>query len=506
MGIPEPRDWDRRRPEEYRALQIRRFRRFLREQVLPFSSHYREVFRESGLDWRSIRSLDDLRRIPFTWKDTIAPTAEDPDRPRRLFLQPTPERIRESWPLTKKLGLLTRKLISGQDAVRERLGQEYRPVSVFFTTGRSSFPTAFLLTRYDVDLLEMVGRRIIRVSGIEPENDRVVSMFPYAPHLAFWQVYSCGVGGGVFTLNTGGGKVMGTEGILQAIRKIRPSYLVGIPGYVYHLLREAQSEGTDLSFVKGLALGGDAVTAGYRERVRELLVSMGAESPRVASVLGFTEARKCWIECPGEADAGFHTYPDLEIIECVDPDTGEPVPEGETGELVYTNLAGRGSCILRYRTGDLLVGGITWEPCPYCGRTVLRMSSQLERVSNVRNFELSKVKGTLVNLNTFKEVLDNDEQIEEWQLVIKKRNDDPFDVDELHLNLALPEGVDSSRGDAVREHIKKKLFESTEVRLNRVEVLPLQEILSLLGMETRLKEKRIVDLRDRAGAPETAKK
>ena len=490
-------NWDRRSPDEYRRLQSRRLQHFLRRQVLAFSPYYKKVFREGGVDPRSILTPEDLQRLPFTSKDDIAPAPEEPNRPREIFLHPTRELIREHWPLSAKLPLLWEKLIRGEESVRQRLAYEYRPVSVFFTTGRSSLPTAFLLTRYDLEVLEEVGRRIIQVSGIDTQEDKVVSLFPYAPHLAFWQVYYVGIGGSVFTLNTGGGKVMGTEGILQSIRKIRPAYLVGIPGYVYHLLREAAAQSMDMSFVKGLALGGDVVTPGYRVRVKELLRGMGSENPKVGSVLGFTEARKCWMECEGEADAGFHTYPDMEIIEVVDPESGKPVSEGETGELVYTNLVGRGSCVLRYRTGDLLVGGATWKPCPHCGRTVLRLSSQIERVSNLKNFQLSKVKGTLVNLNLFRDVLDNDDRVEEWQLVIKKKNDDPFDVDEIHLNVALSSRTDGSKPDEVAASITRQLFQVTEVHLNSANVMALERLLDLLGMETQLKEKRIVDLRTR---------
>ncbi|MBI4601528.1 MAG: hypothetical protein HY721_06145 [Planctomycetes bacterium] len=222
---------------------------------------------------------------------------------------------------------------------------------------------------------------------------------------------------------------------------------------------------------------------------------MGAQKPRVQSVLGFTEARKCWAECPGEAASGFHLYPDLEIMELVDPETGRPVGEGETGELVYTSLAGRGSCVLRYRTGDLIVGGFTWKPCPHCGRTVQRIASQLERVSSRKSFQLSKVKGTLVNLSLFRDELDQDARVEEWQLVIKKRNDDPFDVDELHLNLTLSSKVAPADVEKVTHDIDRKLFQATEVHLNSTRVLPLKQLLDLLGMETQLKEKRIVDLR-----------
>jgi phenylacetate-CoA ligase len=494
---PDPR-WDRRSPEEIRDLQDRKLRRFLDRQILAFSPFYRQRLERAGIGPGSIRGLDDLTRIPFTTKEDICPTPGEPDRPRQLILQPTRDLIRRRWSLLQKIPLLVRDLLGGEAALTASLEREYRPVSMFFTTGRTALPTVFLLTCYDLAVLEEVGRRILQVTGINPREDIIMNLFPYAPHLAFWQVYYVGIGGPALILNTGGGKVMGTEGILAALEKIRPAYLAGIPGYLYHLLRAAHAKGQDLSFVKGLALGGDQVTPGYRARVRELLQQMGAEPPRIASVLGFTEARKCWSECPGEERSGFHTYPDLEVIEVVDPQTGQPVGDGQTGELVYTSLDGRGSAVIRYRTGDLIIGGMTRTPCPHCGRTVPRLASNLDRVSNLKSFQLSKVKGTLVNLNLFKDELEKDSRVEEWQLVIKKRNDDPCDLDELHLNLALAAG---SQGDGARvaEDVERRLFKVTEVTLNSVKVLPLKEILDLLGMETQLKEKRIVDLRGGSG-------
>src|SRR5690606_9161854 len=173
--------WDRLPREEAEALQMRKLRRFLSRQVLPFSPYYRKLLGEHGVRPESLRTPDDLAKIPFTTKDDIAPTADEPNRPREIFLQPTEELIRGHWPLLAKLPLLAVRLSRGQDAVRERLAREYRPVSVFFTTGRSSLPTAFLLSRYDLDILEEVGRRIAIVSGMDVQNDKIVSVFPYAP-------------------------------------------------------------------------------------------------------------------------------------------------------------------------------------------------------------------------------------------------------------------------------------------------------------------------------------
>ena len=85
--------------------------------------------------------------------------------------------------------------------------------------------------------------------------------------------------------------------------------------------------------------------------------------------------------------------------------------------------------------------------------------------------------------------------IEEWQLVIKKRNDDPFDVDEILLNVSLSAAAVGQPAENVARDIQERVFQVCELRLNDVRVVELHELLELLGMETQLKEKRIVDLR-----------
>src|SRR3989338_2927863 len=147
-----------------------------------------------------------------------------------------------------------------------------------------------------------------------------------------------------------------------------------------------------------------------------------------------------WSECPCHESTGYHTYPDMEIFEIVNPETGEPVKEGESGEIVYTCLDGRASCVLRFRTRDYAVGGMGSEPCPNCGPTPPRISSNITRQSNIKEFNLSKIKGTLVNLNTFSEILASDPEIEEWQIEIRKKDNDPFQMVELAIYLSTRAG------------------------------------------------------------------
>ncbi len=212
----------------------------------------------------------------------------------------------------------------------------------------------------------------------------------------------------------------------------------------------------------------------------------------MSPALGFPEARLCWTECVGERRTGFHTYPDFGLFEIIDPDTGKPLPPGTTGELVYTCLDGRGSVVIRYRTGDIVEGGLRTDPCPGCGRTMPRLMSDIRRTSNVKSLDIGKVKGTLVNLNELSEAFAGDPEIEEWQLEIRKRNHDPYETDELVLYCALKPGTDEA---GFRARIQTEVNERTEVRLNGIVVESVPALLTRVGMEERTKEERILDRR-----------
>ena len=89
-----------------------------------------------------------------------------------------------------------------------------------------------MYTDYDMRILREAGDRLIQTFGARTDM-RCVNMFPYAPHLAFWQVVYAGLEFGMLIVSTGGGKVMGTDGNIAVIDKVRPSALAGIPTFVY---------------------------------------------------------------------------------------------------------------------------------------------------------------------------------------------------------------------------------------------------------------------------------
>ena len=492
--------WQPTRPwSDWQAERNTLLHRFINEQLYPYSPFYRRLFDDNKIDPHSIRTTDDLRRIPFTTKHEIAPTADNPTRHLDLVLQPDAGKLRRYAPKTKLLQLALIQLFRGAHAATEAVRREYGPVQVIFTTGRTALPTQFVYAGGDMDRFFLVGRRLKDVVGLS-EDGRCLNVFPFAPHLAFWQVYAVGQAGSTLILHTGGGKVMGTQGNILALTRLQPDVIMGVPGYVYHLLHEAAAQGVKLTKLAIIALGGERVAPAMRTRLADLCEQMGRSGVHVHSIYGFTEARQCWAECPPPDYAtsyGFHTYPELEIFETINPDTGDPVKPGERGELVYSTLQGRGSCVLRYRTGDIAEGGILYDRCPNCARVVPRISTTLSRRTDVSEMHLTKIRGTLVDLNSFLPSMAEIREVVEWQLLVKKRNDDPLDLDELVLDIAVQPGTNV---EALKDRISHKLLADTEVSPNRIEVLSLEQVQHDLGLDTQMKELRIRDLRSAAKA------
>jgi phenylacetate-coenzyme A ligase PaaK-like adenylate-forming protein len=480
--------WQSLPEKAVRRLQAAKLRHYLGSVVLPFSPYYRELFRRQGLTAEAIRSLDDLERVPFTSKADLLSTPERPQKYREFVLQPDAAR------LARRPATILRALVRGGCRVREELEAEFRPVFLTSTTGRSAEPVPFLFTRHDLALLRSAGRRLFEVCGAQRDY-RLLNLFPYAPHLAFWQTHYGGEAFGVMVVSSGGGKVMGTEGNLRLLQKLQPDVLIGMPTFLYHLLHQAAEEELQCRGLKRIVLGGEKVPEGLRRKLASLARALGTADVSVIATYGFTEAKAAWAECPFPADqspSGYHLYPDHGILEVIDPRTGEVRPPGQPGELVYTPLDARGSVVLRYRTGDLIDGGLSYAPCPYCGRCGPRLVGRISRNAEIKEMQLDKIKGTLVDFNQLEHVLDDLEHVAAWQLEIRKHHDDPLELDKLILHVAWRDGVDEEK---LVHLIHNRFAEMTEIRPNHVVVHSLDEMRERLGVGTQLKERKIVDNR-----------
>ena len=491
--------WPHLSEKEIRRLQAQKLRRYLQNIVAPFSPHYRELFKAQPVALNAIHTLDDLRRLPFTSKTDLLNSPEHPQKGREFILQP------DARQLARHPATILRAALLGREKVRQGFEREFRPVFMTCTTGRSTESVAFLYTQHDLANLARGGGRIYEICEARPDF-RLLNTFPYAPHLAFWLGHYGGMEFKNLVVSSGGGKVFGTDGQLRLLRQLQPHVLMGMPTFLYHVLHQAVAEGLRCPNLQCIVLGGEKAAVGLKQKLAILARELGAGEVNVIATYGFTEAKMAWTECPcplGEQNS-YHLYPDQGIMEVVDPKTGEPVPEGHPGELVYTPLDARGTVVLRYRTGDQIAGGLVYEPCPHCQRSVPRLVGEISRDSEIKTMRLDKLKGTLVDFNILEHVLDDSTHLDLWQLELCKRNNDPHEIDELVLHV---HKTDSLNDCKFTQELNRSFVSKTEVQPNRIVFHDREEMAALLGIGTQLKEQKIADHRPKTNglAPSNGK-
>lgn len=474
-------------------LQGRKLHAYLRDCVLPFSPHYRKLFAEKGLTADDIRTVGDLHKIPFTGKVDLLPTPEAPRKSLEFVLQPDPAK------LARRPSVILRALLRGRARVRDELDREWRPTFMTATTGRSTESVAFLYTQHDIRNLGLGAGRIADM-GVNARDNRMLNMFPFAPHLAFWYMYYSGIDRNIFCLSTGGGKVMGTEGNLRAMQKIKPQVITGMPTFLYHVLTQAVQEGLRIEGVTVVLLGGEKVPEGMRRKLAELCTRLGSPNVTVIATYGFTEAKLAWAECPfppGQTPPGYHLYPDFGIFEVIDPETDQVQPDGTGGEIVWTPLEQRGTVVLRYRTGDHIEHGLTYEPCSCCGRRMPRLMGRISRVSDFRALRFQKIKGTILDFNELEHALDDVPGVGSWQIELRKAHDDPLELDEIHLHVT--KTGDQSK-EAFATQLSNMLHSRFEMRPNKINFHTQEQMCTLQKVGVALKEQRVVDNRPKAPA------
>ena len=168
---------------------------------------------------------------------------------------------------------------------------------------------------------------------------------------------------------------------------------------------------------------------------------------------------------------------------------------------MFTPLDARGTVVLRYRTGDIIEGGLVYSPCPHCGRTVPRLLGKISRNSEIKSMQLDKIKGTLVDFNQLEHVLDDAPNIGAWQLEIRKFNDDALEIDELILHVQKISDVPEER---LTRELNNRFLERTEIRPNRIAFHNIDEMRNLLGVGTQLKEQKVIDHRPKKTPQEDA--
>jgi phenylacetate-CoA ligase len=395
---------------------------------------YKQKFDKAGIKPKDIQSLDDLTSLPFTTKDELKN-----DYPYGFFALPMNKIVR-----------------------------------IHSTSGTTGIPVVVGYSRGDLNTWAELVARIATAAGVT-EDDLAQVSFGYGMFTGgFGLHYGLErVGAAVLPASTGN-----TERQIQIMRDFGTTVLIGTPSYALHLCEVADQMGVDIRKLPlrvGL-FGSEPWSEGMRQEIEQRMGIMATDNYGLTEVMGPGVAGEC------EERNGHHFNEDHFIPEIIDPDTGQVLPYGETGELVITTLTKEGFPMIRYRTRDLTY--LTNEPCP-CGRTLIKMARVLGRTD-----DMLIIKGVNIFPSQIEQVLTEIEGIEpQYQIILKKKGA----LNDIEVNVEVSERVFP---DAMRKLVD---FErQVESRLQTVlGIFVKVKLVEPKSIErTGGKAKRIIDRRD----------
>jgi phenylacetate-CoA ligase len=262
-------------------------------------------------------------------------------------------------------------------------------------------------------------------------GDRVLFPFSFGPFLGFWAAFDGAVRLGAMAIPAGGTSTLGR---LQLIAENRVTAVCCTPTYALRLAEAAAAEGVDVgTSVRAILVAGEP--GGSVPEIRRR-IEAGFPGARVFDHHGMTEMGPVSFECI-EARGGVHVNEAQFIPEVVNPATGEPVPDGEQGELVLTNLGRTGSPLIRYRTNDQV--RLTRGRCA-CGRWDARLAGGILG----RTDDMFTVRGNNVFPTAVEAIVRRFPEVAEFRLTVVDRG--PLAEARLEVEPVAENGADAATG------------------------------------------------------------
>ena len=315
--------------DEMAALQAERLRDCLARVVarVPF---YREKLAATGIAPEDVRSLDHLARLPFTVKQDL----------------------RDSYPY----GLFAVPM----DSV----------VRLHASSGTSGKMTVVGYTASDIAMWADLAARALSIAGVD-RRDIIHVAYGYGLFTGGLGLHYGGerLGATVVPASTGN-----TRRQIELAQDFGATVLCCTPSYSLFLAEQATEGAADLSNLRLGVFGAEPWSEEMRSEIEARLGITALDIYGLSEVIGPAVAMECHYQ------EGLHLAEDHFITEVIEPSTGEPLPDGEMGELVFTCVTKEALPLLRYRTGDL--ARVDRGPCP-CGRTTMRMGKPLGRTDDM---------------------------------------------------------------------------------------------------------------------------
>ncbi len=402
--------------EQLVALQLERLREMLRNAYDNVPLH-RARLDAAGVDPAGIASLDDVRHLPFTVKTDL----------------------RDQYPF----GMLARPL---SEITR-----------VHASSGTTGKPTVVAYTPSDLSNWSDLVARSFAGAGARA-GDVVHNAYGYG-------LFTGGLGAhygaerlGCAVVPVSGGS---TERQVQLIVDLKARVLCATPSYALAIAEVAEKMGVDLSrgpLQIGI-FGAEPWSDAMRHEVEKRL------GVKAVDIYGLSEIMGPGVACECEHRNGLHGWEDHFLFEVIDPDSGQPLPEGEAGELVITTLTKQALPMIRYRTRDITK--LTTAPCD-CGRThvrILRVTGRNDDMLIIRGVNVypSQVEAVLVGLP---------DVAPHYQLVVERHGSLDNVSIEAEAQPGVPESEYARIGKQITHHVKSMIGISTAVEVKKPGEIP----------------------------------
>jgi len=436
-GPEQKRIWNPRcetmEEKELRQLQLERLQATL-NRVGRNVSFYRKLFKEHDINPAHINSLEDLARIPFTTKQDL----------------------RDNYPY----GMFA---VPMRDVVR-----------IHSSSGTTGKPTVVGYTKNDLENWADLMARIHVMAGVT-RDDIIHIAFGYGLFTgAFGHHYGAEkLGAAVIPMSSGN-----TRRQIMIMQDYKSTVLISTPSYALYMADMMDQMGVEpksLSLRWGL-FGAEAWTEKMRDQLEQKLPLVATDNYGLSEVMGPGVAGECLYK------RGLHLFEDSFIFEIIDPETMEPVPEGEKGELVVTTIHKEAFPVIRYRTRDIT--RFIPQKCP-CGRT----GRMMQRVTG-RTDDMIIVRGVNLFPSQIEDLLMRIEGVEPHYLIIVDRENN---LDTLEIQVEVNESMMS---DEVQDLQQLQARISGEIR----ELYQVGAKVSLVEPRTLQrfegKAKRVIDKRE----------
>lgn len=399
--------------EALEALQLKRLKTTV-ERVYATVPFYKKKFDEIGLKPSHLKTLKDMKLLPFTVKTDL----------------------RDNYPF----GLFSTPM---ENVVR-----------VHASSGTTGKPIVVGYTRRDIDTWAELMARTLTAAGIH-RGDIVHNAYGYG-------LFTGGLGAhygaeriGASVIPISGGN---TKRQILIMKDFGPTAITATPSYTLHLAEVARDMGVDPSKdfkIRVGCFGAEPWSENMRQQIEKIYNIDAIDIYGLSEIIGPGVSSECI-----EAKKGLHVNEDHFIPEIIDPDTGEPLPYGERGELVFTSITKEAFPIIRYRTRD--ISRLNAEVC-VCGRTFVRM----DRVTG-RTDDMLIIRGVNVFPSQIESALMQIEGIEPHYMLIVDRKDN---LDTLE----------------VQVEVNEKIFSDEVKQLEKLEKRVVHDIKELFGVTCKCK-------------------